>query len=185
MHLIVSLFVILSVWLWGDWRNWQKYHTVMLYFALGNLAYNFLTANYFLWRLDADAFSNRTFTEVLYTFSVFPGTALLFVGNYPKNLGKSKIISHYLFYIGWYAGIEFLYVHFNRIDYQYGWNYWWSVGFDIIMFPMLWLFYRKPLIAYPLSILFAIFFLWWFDIPVGVPVENRNHLDCLTYLFCE
>ena len=51
----------------------------MMYFALGNLLYNFLTASYFLWRLDADFFSNHTLTEMLYTFIVFPGTALLYL----------------------------------------------------------------------------------------------------------
>ncbi|WP_246050129.1 CBO0543 family protein [Aquibacillus sediminis] len=85
MHVGITILIIIAVWRKGDWRNWEKYHTVMLYFALGNLTYNFLTASYFLWRMDADFISNHTLTEMLYTFIVFPGTALLFIGNFPTG----------------------------------------------------------------------------------------------------
>ncbi|WP_078544865.1 CBO0543 family protein [Litchfieldia alkalitelluris] len=174
MHIILSVFVIFIVWKWGDWRNWQKYHAVMLYFVMGNLLYNFLTANYFLWRLEADFLSNLTLTEMLYTFIIFPGTALLFIGNYPEGKGLKRVLLHYLFYIGWYAGIELIFSHTGHIIYQFGWTYWWSVGFDLFMFPMLRLFYKKPLLAYLLSIPIGVFFILWFDVPVHLPVEQRK-----------
>lgn len=157
----------------GDWRNWHKYHTVMMYFALGNLLYNFLTANYFLWRLEADFIPTHTLTEMLYTFIIFPATSLLFIGNYPENESKWRKIRHTLWYIFWYAAVEFVFMHTGHIKYQYGWSYFWSVGFDCFMFPMLRLFYKRPLIAYLLSIPIAIFFLWFFEVPVQIPVEKR------------
>jgi hypothetical protein len=174
MHVFLSFFIILVIWKWGDWRNWKKYHTVMLYFALGNLLYNFLTANHFLWRLEADFISNHTLTEILYTFIVFPGTALLFIGNYPEGRGLKKVIGHFALYIGWYIGVEWIFSQTGHIQYQHGWSYWWSVAFDFLMFPMLRLFYKHPLLAYILSIPIAIFFIWWFDVPVHTPVEQRK-----------
>jgi hypothetical protein len=171
MHVGISLFIIFAVWRFGDWRNWEKYHSVMLYFALGNLIYNFLTAGHFLWRLDADFISNHTLTEMLYTLIVFPATSLLFICNYPK--GKMKVFLHYVYWISMYAGVELVMTLTGHIEYKYGWSLVWSVGFDCLMFPMLRLYYKRPLIAYLLSVPIGIFFLWYFDIPVHLPVEER------------
>jgi hypothetical protein len=171
MHIAMSVFVIFAVWRWSDWRNWEKYHATMLYIAASNLMYNFLCASYFLWRINADFLSNHTITEVLYTLIIFPGTALLFLSNYPKTLKKQ--ILRIAYYVGIYAGFEVIYVWFSKIEYQYGWTIWWSFGFDMLMFPMLILHYKKPLIAYVISIPTAMFLLWLFNVPVNLPVERR------------
>jgi hypothetical protein len=171
MHIVLAILMIAAVWVRGDWRNWEKYHTVMLYFAVGNLTYNFLTANHFLWRLDSDIISNHTLTEMLYTFIIFPGTSLLFICNYPTK--RLRVIIHYLYWIILYVGVEWIMTKTGHIDYQYGWSLLWSAGFDILMFPMIRLFYKKPLVAYLLSVPIAIFFLWYFNIPVHVPIEKR------------
>ncbi|MBM7661313.1 hypothetical protein JOC85_002085 [Bacillus mesophilus] len=173
MHIVIGLFVIFAVWKWGDWRNWQKYHTVMLYFAVGNLTYNFLTAGWFLWRLDADFMPNHTTTELLYTFIIFPGTALLFISNFPEYGGKVKKFLHYFYWIGIYSVVEWAMTKTGYIEYQYGWTLGWSIGFDTFMFPMLRLFYKRPLIAYLISIPIGIFFLWYFKVPFHIPVEDR------------
>ncbi|MFE8699575.1 CBO0543 family protein [Cytobacillus sp. FJAT-54145] len=171
MHVALSIFVIFAVWRWGDWRNWQKYHTTMLYFALGNLTYNFLTASYFLWRFNSDFLSNHTLTEMLYTFIVFPGTALLFLSNYPTT--KKEQLKHYIRWVAIYVLVELVFIFTNHIHYNYGWHLGWSAAFDVIMFPILYLFYKKPIIAYLISIPIAVFFLWWFKVPVHLPVEQR------------
>ncbi|TLS38995.1 CBO0543 family protein [Pseudalkalibacillus caeni] len=173
MHVVLALFMIYAVWKWGDWRNWEKYHTVMLYFALGNLLYNFLTANHFLWRLDADFISNHTLTEMLYTFIVFPATSLLFISRYPERSNSGTLIFYYFKWVFVYVGVEWIYTVTHHIDYQYGWSLGWSAFFDITMFPMLRLYYKKPLIAYAVSAVLAVFWLWLFDVPVHLPVEKR------------
>ncbi|WP_246942063.1 CBO0543 family protein [Bacillus pinisoli] len=173
MHIAIAFFIIFAVWKWGDWRNWQKYHTVMLYFAVGNLTYNFLTASYFLWRLDSDLITNHTLTEMLYTFITFPGSALLFICNYPENKGRGKVLLHYVYWILIYGVIEWIMTKTGYIKYQYGWSLAWSIGFDTFMFPMLRLFYKRPLIAYLLSVPIGIFFIWYFKVPVHIPVEKR------------
>lgn len=164
--------IIILVWR-GDWRDWRKYHPTMLYFALGNLLYNFLTANHFLWRLDADFLSNHTLTEMLYTFCVFPITALIFLTHYPTTDAKAKLI-HYLRWIFLYVGMEYIFWMFGRIQYQYGWNLMWSAIFDITMFPMLRLHSRKPMLAYAISLVMCVAWIWMFNVPVNVPVEDRK-----------
>jgi hypothetical protein len=171
MHLTLSAFMIYAVWRWGDWRNWQKYHTSMMYFALGNLLYNYLTSAHFLWRLAPDAWTNYTITEMLYTFIVFPATSLLFLSNFPQGIMRQ--LKHYAVWIVLYISVESLFTVTGRIEYQYGWNLGWSALFNVLMFPMLRLYYLKPLLAYPVSAGLCDMWLWLFNIPVHIPVEQR------------
>ncbi len=147
----------------------------MLYYAVGNLTYNFLCANYLLWKLDPDLMPNHPITEMLYTFVVFPATALMFLRRYPSEL-KKKII-HYLLWIGLYVGIEYFFLLTGRIYYQFDWTYWWSVTLVIIMFPMFRLHHKRPVLTYILSVIITIIFLEVFNIPVEVPIEERPGYD--------
>jgi hypothetical protein len=171
LHFAVMLLVICLIWKTGAWRNWSKYHTTMMYFAVGNLTYNFLTANHFLWKLNPDILPNHSLTEILYSFITFPGSALLFLNNFPDR--RSQILQRYVKWVFIYVLIEWIFMLYGRIIYQYGWSLMWSAVFDIIMFPMLLLHSKRPLIAYVLSILLAIFWIKWFDVPVNIPIENR------------
>ncbi|RKL67436.1 hypothetical protein CR203_08755 [Salipaludibacillus neizhouensis] len=173
MHILTAIISIIAAYGWGDWRNWKKYHASLLFFALGNMIYNFYTANYFLWRMDADPFSNHSVTETIYTFIVFPATGLLFLSNFPKTMIKQ--ILHTLQWIAIYGIWEYIFTLTGHIDYQYGWTLGWSIVFLFVMFPLLKLHETRPLLTYVLSGFVAIFVLWWFKVPIHLPVEERFH----------
>lgn len=172
MHIFTAIVSVIAVLLLGDWRKWKEFHTTLLFFALGNIVYNFLTANYFLWRLDADFLSNHTLTELIYTFIVFPATAILYLGNYPEGIWKQII--HNLQWIFIYAIWEYVFNFTGSIEYQYGWTYWWSVAVLFVMFPLLKLHVKRPILAYILFALTCVIFVWLFEIPVHLPVEERG-----------
>ncbi|UCZ55009.1 hypothetical protein LGQ02_09920 [Bacillus shivajii] len=172
MHVATAIVAIIAVLTRGDWRNWEEYHTTLLFIALGNLVYNFLTANYFLWRLDADFIPNHTLTEMLYTFIVFPATILIFLKDFPTHWFE-KVFRN-IKWIAIYGIWEYFFVLTGRIEYHYGWSLWWSIAFLCVMFPLLRLHQTRPLSSYLLSALVVIAILWWFDVPVHVPVEVRN-----------
>ncbi|WP_096199721.1 CBO0543 family protein [Bacillus sp. FJAT-45350] len=174
MHILTAIISIIVVYFKGDWKNWQKYQATILFIALGNLTYNFLTANYFLWRMEADFISNHTLTEMVYTFIVFPATVILFIGNYPNT--KLKQFLHTIQWIGIYAIWEAVFIYTGHIIYQYEWTLWWSIAFLCVMFPLLKLHETRPLLTYFLSALVAVAVLWWFEVPVHVPVEVRNQV---------
>ncbi|RSK29076.1 hypothetical protein EJF36_20535 [Bacillus sp. HMF5848] len=173
MHVALAIISIIAVWIRGDWRKWETYFPTMMYFAVGNLTYNFLCASYFLWRLNPDTLSNHTLTEMLYTFITFPLTALMFLARYPENETRWKVFKHYLAWVSIYVFVELILVFTNGILYKYGWNLVWSAIFDILMFPMLRLFSKKPLLALVLSVPIAFVWIWLFDVPVHIPVEDR------------
>ncbi|WP_139491197.1 CBO0543 family protein [Brevibacillus dissolubilis] len=166
MHFLLSLWCIFAVWKWADWRNWEKYHTVMLYMALGNLTYNFLTYKHWLWKLKPDVFPDHVATEIAYTFIIFPATALLYLSKYPEGQSFWKQVRFMLRWVTIYVGMELIGAWTGRIIYQYGWNLAWSAFFDCIMFPMLRLYQVRPLLAYIISVGIATFFLMMFDIPL-------------------
>ncbi|WP_127586423.1 CBO0543 family protein [Paenibacillus koleovorans] len=172
MHLTLALFTILCVWQTGAWRDWRKYHHTMMYFALGNLTYNFLTANYFLWKMIPDVLPNHSLTEMVYTFVVFPASALMFLYRYPAD-SKQKLW-HYVKWIGIYIVAEWFFTTNGRMSYQHGWSLMWSALFDVTMFPMLRLQYKRPLVAYIFSVAMCVFWLWLFEVPVDVPIEQRG-----------
>jgi hypothetical protein len=172
LHLALALFVIVYVWRKGIWREWQNYHTTMMYFALGNLTYNFLTANYFLWKMNPDFFPNHSITEIVYTFIVFPASSLLFLYNYP--LSSAAKVWHYVRWISLYIAVEWIFVISGRMLYQHGWSLMWSAIFDVTMFPMLRLHHKQPLLAYGISVVLCVFWLWMFKVPVHIPIEYRG-----------
>ncbi|WP_026672063.1 CBO0543 family protein [Alkalihalobacterium bogoriense] len=171
MHVVITIIVILAVWKSRTYKNWKLYHTTMLYYACGNLAYNFLCANYLLWKFNPDFLVNHTITEMVYTFVVFPGTILLFLGHYPQTFRKQVVHNGVWIFI--YIGIEYIYLVTDRIYYQYGWTYWWSVILVAVMFPMFRLHHTRPLLTYILSVPITIILLWIFDVPVNTPMELR------------
>jgi hypothetical protein len=123
--------------------------------------------------MDADFFSNQTLTELLYTFIVFPATGILFLGNYPE--GVKKQILHNLQWIVIYGVCEYIFTLTGHIEYQHGWTLGWSVTVLFVMFPLLKLHVNHPLLTYILYGIFAVALLWWFDVPVHLPVEKRIH----------
>lgn len=174
MHIVLAIISIIAVWIRKDYRHWKTYYSTMQYIAIGNLTYNFLCASHWLWRLSPDfKWFNHSLLEMFYTFIVFPFTALMFLSHYPEGKGIGRVLLHYLAWIGLYVGIEFILQADDTILYKYGWSLWWSALFDCIMFPFLRLHYKKPLLTLILSIPMAILWVWLFDIPVHIPIEDR------------
>jgi len=155
MHAAIFIFSVFATWRWGDWRDWQKYHTTMLYVAVANLLYNFVYHDHLLWQLKPPLlFGSHTIGELFYTFVVFPGSALILLTDYPKDLKKQLFrIAKFVFI---YIVLEWVLHIYGIIIYKYGWNIWWSLAWNLVMFPLWVLHHKKPLATYIVSILFVI-----------------------------
>ncbi|WP_159881610.1 CBO0543 family protein [Paenibacillus puerhi] len=147
------------------WRQSGRYHSTALYIMLGSLLYIVLTAGYVLWSFVPDIPMLRLTCELFYSLLVFPLTALMFLNGYPEGLGRVRV--HYLKWIGCYAGIELVLMWTGRIEYGNGWNWYCSVLFDFMMFPMLRLHSRRPLVAYACSVPIIIGLLLLFRVPLS------------------
>jgi hypothetical protein len=160
LHIAVILFTIFAAWRWGDWRNWPKYHLTMLFISGGALLYLFLYKDALLWDLQHHLM-NHTLTELLYVLTVLPLTVLLFLSNYPDGFGKQayRIIK----FIAIYSIMEFIYYKFGLITYKYGWNFWLSIGWYCMMFPVLALHLKSRYMLILFLLLVWLFFLTCFQ----------------------
>ncbi|KPU44748.1 hypothetical protein OXPF_18340 [Oxobacter pfennigii] len=151
MHLFILFFTLIIVWRYGDWKNWQKYHTTMLYVAVANLFYNFIyTGDNLLWKLQpAFLLGNHKIAEIFYTFIIFPSTVLLLLKNFPSDLKSLSL--RLIKFISIYFIFECIAYSLGCISYHNGWTIWWSLVWDFMMFPMWMLHHKKPLISYAVS----------------------------------
>lgn len=163
VFIAILLLSIILAWKYGDWGNWEKYHPTMLLFGSGNLLYNFVYHDKFLWQLTPDILNHHIW-EIIFSFSVLPLTALIFLSNLPAD--KRKLPFYLGKYVFIYVAIEFLLLKTGMMKYDFGWNIWWSLAWDIMMFCVLAIHNTKPLIAYSIcmSVIFAMNFIFPFNL---------------------
>lgn len=165
MHFALAIWLLVAVWLWADWKNWERYYSTLLYMACMGVLYLFFAEQFFyLWKFQPDFLLNQPGVASLHTFWINPMIAFLFLSHYPTD-HRRKLI-HYLKWFIIFILIEWLAHQYGRITYQNGWNLGWSVFFDLIMLPMLRLHYTHKLWALAVSFFWILFFLFLFGYPV-------------------
>ena len=161
-NIIVTLIMLICAWKWGDWKNWKSYYPTMLFFALGNFTYGLLTYNYPLWEYESPLLKT-TYINLLISLIFFPATLLIYLPHFPKGLKKQ--VPYILFWVIIYTIIERVSYMLGFFSYHHGWNIWWSVLFNFIMFPTLQLHHKKPHWALLISVIVAIAVLTYFKVP--------------------
>jgi len=148
--LFLAIISILICYKFGDWRNWKKYYPTILFFILSNVVCILLVYNHPFWFYETKIL-NRTFSDLLISITVYPSTVMLFIPNFPKKL--TKIITHISFYVVIYTIAELIGVKLGYFTYHNGWNTWYSLTFNFILFPILILHYKKPLYAWAIALI--------------------------------
>ncbi|MDN3015742.1 hypothetical protein PH210_05910 [Paenibacillus sp. BSR1-1] len=166
MRLLLSAIFILACWRWANIKNWKQYYPTILYAVVLQLLYRFFVdGDYFLWKIEDDIFLlNETFSFLIITFVIFPCSVFLFLSRYPKHWMKQI-----LYLAGWGAlsvMIETGMFLFERVTYHNGWNYWWSMAFDLTMYPMIRFHDVKPIPAWIVSFLMTAFYVIYFNVPL-------------------
>ncbi|PLR82515.1 hypothetical protein CVD25_14315 [Bacillus canaveralius] len=172
MHLFLIVFVITAAFIWGDWKNWYSYYPTMLFVALASILYNLLAANYWLWKYEPIPQFSYIITDLAYSFLVLPGATILYLSHIIGKESKKKVF--YIFkWVICSSIVESIYYHFDMIHYFHGWNVYYSLMFYTVMYTIIYIHFRKPLLAIALSIPFTVFLIFFFDVPAGTPIELR------------
>lgn len=167
MYIIVRMLLwILAAWRWGDWRNWKNYQSTFLFVILLDLLYNFLTYNYPLWVYDpTDIIPNHTLNNLFVSFISYPSIVFIYLGRYPT--GWVKQVAWIIFWVTLFSIVELVNNIMGLMSYHNGWNFGWSVIFYLVQLPFIRLHYKKPLLAYGLSVLIIVGLLLLFKVPVS------------------
>jgi hypothetical protein len=166
MNLLIASVALIIGWKWGDWRNWEKYYPTILYMIICNFLYNILTYNYPMWLYNEALLPNHTMIEMVHSFVVFPVVVIIFLGRFPEK-SNGKQIEYILRWLLIFALVELLLVKFNLFSYHNGWSIWWSVLFNVGMFTLLRIHYKKPLLAWGISLFVVLFLMLFFEVPIN------------------
>lgn len=164
MHVTLGLAVLLASLKWGNWKEWQKYYPTMLYIVATNLLYKFFALSKFhLWKLSSRDFFFYNHLQVFLWHILIINTliTLMYLSNFPEQAMKKKIV-YVLSWVTLLIVLECLLLRFDHINYFHGWHLGWTLFFDVCMFLMLRLHYKKPLWAIVLTILNTLFYLFVF-----------------------
>ncbi|HWP97337.1 MAG TPA: CBO0543 family protein [Syntrophomonadaceae bacterium] len=153
----------LVCWKWGDWRNWKKYYSTILFFIIWGLLYSYMTVNYPLWRLDHPLFKH-TYSDLIISFIAYPSVVMLYLPYLPISLVKR--IANVFLWVTIFATLELVNLYLAEIHYYHGWKFGYSVAFNFLIFLLLRLHFYKPLAAWAVSIAGCIAILIIFKFPV-------------------
>jgi hypothetical protein len=155
---------IMATLRWGDWINWRKYQATILYFILGDILYYYVTYTHRLWSLEPTWPLKNELLCVGGEFIVFASTVLIFLGKYPT--GHFVSIWWTIVWVCIFTANEWILLLTGTFAYQHGWTLFDSFLFNILLFILLRLHFKMPLISYVLSIPIAIILIYLNSIPI-------------------
>ncbi|WP_456275185.1 CBO0543 family protein [Bacillus sp. AK128] len=157
LNIIYASLWLFALWKWGDWRNWKVYYPTFLFFIIGDFLYLYLLSDaYPMWRynpppIDRDMGITNSHVSLSIMAIKYPATVLIYLSNFPDQNKLSQI----LYVVGWvviYAVNELVDLHLGVIQYFNDWNFWWSCLFNVIVFTLLRVHIKNPLLAWVYSI---------------------------------
>jgi hypothetical protein len=161
---IMGLIAVLVCWKWGDWRNWKLYYPTILYLLIGDLVADYLLYAHPLWGFGTFV-ESCSVLDLSVMVLLYPATVILFLTFYPKLAGKQVL--YIMLWVGLYSAMEMIAYIMGGFCYHNGWTIWYSVAFNLGMFPLLRLHYKKPLLVWPISAALCFLLLWWFRVPLA------------------
>ncbi|HAQ08435.1 MAG TPA: hypothetical protein DCR24_13295 [Bacillus bacterium] len=168
MQIIYPIIFFLLSLKWAKWKNFLLYYPTVLFMIVGNLLYSFLFKDYPLWRFEhtfeKNVLPTRMSIDLLKTFTSFPILTIIYLSNLPE---KETFKKYGIYILSWsilFGSIEYVSKQLGMITYHHGWNMGWSLIFDSCMFSLLAVHYKRPIIAWIISIIFILFLWNTFDI---------------------
>jgi hypothetical protein len=165
MYILINTFYLIAGFKWGDWRNWKQYYPTILFFIIGDFLYNFLLYKESMWLFHDLILPNHTTITILAMVVTYSATVLIYLGRFPK--GWKKRLLWFLLWSGIYLCAEYFNNKLGFITYHNGWNIWWSVLFTGIIFFILPIHHKRPLLAWLLSIIIIVSLLSIFNVKIS------------------
>jgi hypothetical protein len=172
MHLIYHVFYVLAGIIWGNWKNWRKYYSTILFFIICDMFANLVTYHYPLWHyhetlLPSSVLDSHLIISLTIMLFQYPAVTLIYLGRFPAGIWKRILWISFWVLLLWL--IEFINLHMlHIITHQNGWTMTWSLAFDIVLFITIWVHYNRPLIAWILAALWATTIIISFNFPLGL-----------------
>ncbi|WP_163536251.1 CBO0543 family protein [Gracilibacillus sp. YIM 98692] len=165
MYVFINILYFLAGLKWGDWRHWRQYYPTILFFITGDFLYNFLLYKESMWLFHDLILPNHTTITILAMLVSYCATVLIYLGKYPNGWKKRSL--WFLLWVGIYFSIEYFNNQLGFITYHNGWNLWWSALFTGVIFIILPIHHKRPLLAWLLSSIIILSLLNIFDVNIS------------------
>ncbi|MFT4417187.1 CBO0543 family protein [Fredinandcohnia humi] len=165
MYIFINILYLIAGFIWGDWRNWQSYYPTLLFFIIGDFLYNFLLYQKSMWLFHDKILPNHTTITLLAMVVTYSVTVLIYVGRFPEGWKKRTL--WFLLWSGIYLVAEYVNSKLGFITYHNGWSLWWSVLFTGIIFIILPIHHKRPLLAWGISLVIILSLLSIFDVKIS------------------
>lgn len=172
MNIILLTLYAFIGWKYGNWKEFKSFYPTLLFLIIGDLLYQFLLYDHTMWkfhavgRIEEQLNFNHTIIALSKMAIQYPVTIAVFLGRLSYNK-KQQILSILLWsgiYIltGWTAHVSGVLRYYN------GWSFGWDVLFNLMMFTMLFIHHKKPLLAWILTVPIVLGLWWIFEVPYAV-----------------
>jgi hypothetical protein len=129
---------------------------------MGDFIYNLVFSEKPLWRFQSDLFVGPI-NALFATITIFMPNMLVFLSNLPKGFIKKS--SYVVLWIGIYILIELFTTSIGMQTNFNGWNIWWSLLHNVIVFPLLILHTKNPILAWIIAFAFLGYIMYVFKVP--------------------
>lgn len=167
IHLIISILSFIVASKYGDWKNWEKYYSTILYLIIGDLIYNVIFVNVKpLWMHKSYLMGHTLTNLLLWMPIIYTSIVLLYIPHFPK------VFIRQIFYVlAWLLSLILLEVvlrYFKSIEYYNNWNIIWSSVHWLYLILFLKVHYHKPFLAWILSFAICAVMTIIFKVPLGL-----------------
>jgi hypothetical protein len=160
--LIVVIVYIIFAKIFVKWRNFKEFYPTIQFFIIGNLLYNFLFYNHTLWAYKAVTVTwlNHTLIDITFSFFILPVVIMIYLQYFPKTTKKK--IMYVSVWIAYFSFLEYIFFKRGLFIYENNWGIIMSMVFNTIMFVILRLHHRKPMLALAVSLPIIIILLYFY-----------------------
>lgn len=163
----LSILILIVAYRYGDWRNWKKYYPTILFTISINLFSSVLTYDHWLWHFKKTfLIPNHTIADIVIKITNFPAIVLIYLTQYPF---KSKLIRQFAYIAIWvviWTLIEYCFVLTKMMTFHNGWHILFSFLLWWVLFLTLRIHHTRPLWAWFICLVYAVFVVSYFNIPI-------------------
>ena len=169
MILILLLVYALFGLKYGNWKDFYSYYPTLLFFIIGDLISQFLLYDYPMWQFKTvtpfgdSIHLNHTIISLCKMVVQYTATIAIFIGRLPSTgWGKTGWV---FLWTGIYGLTEGISHALGIMTYHNGWHYGWDILFNLMMFTVLIVHHKNPLIGWIISFPIIVFLFLYFNVP--------------------
>lgn len=155
----VTVYVIFGYYL-VDWKRWKDFYSTIQFYIICNLLYNFIFFNHTLWAYKPKSpWLNHTIIDLIFSLVIIPIIIMIFL-QYLPNVFRMRVL-YISAWVTFFTIVEYLFQRFGLFIYENTWGIIYSAIFNVIMFTVLGIHFRRPLTAILLSIPIVVILLYF------------------------